>query len=322
MKNPKRLRLRIETITPIHIGGNDELERWEYVYNPSGKYITLLDWNRFEPPQIDELKSNLVGTSDNKKMDFMKYILHSIKDKIKIKDIPLSNNAVIGINSRVYRFIHDGNHKLIIPGSSIKGALLTPQLQEDNPTKKVEGYNVWMSNGEKMYPPFIIRDKYFQNNSKIYKFTRIGMNESRSSLSILKECIPKKSTWDMEVVEYQPDSLKRSISKAREFYYAVFNRLSNELENNKNKTVFRDEINFLNNLKDIIRELPENEAIMVVGQGGSFYSKGTWIYKDTRKILHDIRVPPRNKPKGPPFPRTIFTINGEIPGIIKITLNE
>ena len=99
-----------------------------------------------------------------------------------------------------------------------------------------------------------------------------------------------------------------------------------------NKINYSREITFLNQLLTEIDKLKENQAIIVLGKGGTIYSKGWWvIISDTKKLLKKrklrngrrkgILIDAPKMPDYPPFPRTIYSINEEIPGIVKITFN-
>lgn len=136
-----KYKMKLEVITPVHIGGVDyksDLSTTEYVYDPNKKSLVIIDNSKFVKflnkkgmfdIYLEHIKRNTFGQKNqqNKKVDIYKFLksnnLHMyIGDFTKEKYTNLAVNKTT-LND-VNLLIKNALGKPYIPGSSIKGAIV------------------------------------------------------------------------------------------------------------------------------------------------------------------------------------------------------
>lgn len=144
-------KLKIKVISPIYIGSGDVCSRCDYINIPEEKKIYLLDkkkWIDFlvKSKLYDSFISNITQYGSN--LDIYRWLkinYRFINEKKLPEFISSMSEVIFDIthingfkNHNIYSFIKNANREPYIPGSSIKGALVTALLSQilQNNTKK------------------------------------------------------------------------------------------------------------------------------------------------------------------------------------------
>ena len=121
-------RVKIETLTPVHIGSGNFFSNSELVefQNADGRFIGIISPEKILKLVGEDNIGNWVTyiQNDNSVKDFLNQFAPNARPKDYIKRAVLS----FGSGSTLKECLHDGSGKPYIPGSSIKGAIRTAVL--------------------------------------------------------------------------------------------------------------------------------------------------------------------------------------------------
>ncbi len=137
MKTTYKLQLKV--ISPLFIGSGDVYNRTDYIRNPKEKKVYLLNkrkWIQFLDrfKLYDNFMKQIIENSSN--LDIYEWLkkLEIKKDKL-FDEISLMADNIFDIshleqfkNHEIHSFIKNANNEPYIPGSSIKGAIVTAVL--------------------------------------------------------------------------------------------------------------------------------------------------------------------------------------------------
>lgn len=135
-------RISVEVLTPLFIGSGENITKKEYAYDPKNKELYIIDNNKLinlllRTGHLDSYEQFLLNY---KATDLMKWLVNMKLDKnidsytkYKLKsEIHLSSNNYkeskkqrSNRNYGIELFVKDPYDKVIVPGSSIKGAIRT-----------------------------------------------------------------------------------------------------------------------------------------------------------------------------------------------------
>ena len=128
MLDYKKFKIKINALTPIHIGNGDVYSQLDYVFDKTNKKVFVIDFNRIiansSPSAINDLTSEIKKNFGNNRWrgdvaEFFRRYKLDWEDFV-IKEIPCEN---IG-NNEIHQFVNSSG-RCYIPGSSIKGAIRT-----------------------------------------------------------------------------------------------------------------------------------------------------------------------------------------------------
>lgn len=141
MSNIKKYKMKLEVLTPLHIGGADyksKLDKKEYVFDKDKKTLTLIDNEKFVGFLIKknlfekyiayiENNVNAKVMVQNRNINLLSFLKANNIDK-DIQDFrkkaPIKLDMNIEKMNDIKLMLRDVQGKLYIPGTSIKGALI------------------------------------------------------------------------------------------------------------------------------------------------------------------------------------------------------
>lgn len=303
--------MKATTITPIHVGG-ETVTGGDYLIQ--GMRLSIISYTSLmRSMSLQEVK----GLARDPSL-IRRYGPEQVAYSVLCRTRLTSGNAVA-------MFMRDGNGTPYLPASSVKGALLSGVA--GGRREEVAGFNARKTGF------WVFRDSYLSNDDmEVLGTVRFHGKEGKpdNKGAIPHEFIRKGASFDMGV-EKSPkgggeiDFLGRN----RKFYQGVLLRIRETVShytNDKNQTYL------LGKLDEYLQEyerLGENETIIIVGSGGTFYSKSiysTQPYDQANKTLQSKNKKNKKWPKRPPYPITITVThgnadNGELPGLLKLTFD-
>jgi CRISPR-associated protein Csm5 len=128
----KTYKMKLTTLSPVFIGGGEELSALDYCYDKNSHQLKIIDEEKFAKFLVEK---HLLD-------DFMNFVMSNKNAKLynwgKSKNITLINCPIykktynnIDIKSNdINLFVKDNHDKAYIPGSSIKGAIRTAVLSQ------------------------------------------------------------------------------------------------------------------------------------------------------------------------------------------------
>jgi len=304
--------IKIKTLTPVHIGNGTELQgNFEYLYFQSEKKVAIIDAEKILEILGEENLSQWISCIDNNQP-----LLPVIKKRktnlqaIDVADriIPLEYETAKPIREH----IQGGNNTVLIPGSSLKGALRTAVFADRiiNNQKLVQG-EINLKNYKGFFTDEHVSKNVFGSdpNHDIFRLLQVGdaafmqteifetnvLNLSggnwriKESLTQFVETIPAGEITTMRL-NFQDILLKRSGNN----YFnenATMLQLSNLLPqvNAHTQRLVEDEFNFwkekisehdvianytdqLERIVNISKNCERNECILRIGWGSGFRS--------------------------------------------------
>jgi len=321
MLDYKKFKIKINALTPIHIGNGDVYSQLDYVFDKTNKKVFVIDFNRIiansSPSAINDLTSEIKKNFGNNRWrgdvaEFFRRYKLDWEDFV-IKEIPCEN---VG-NNEIHQFVNSTG-RCYIPGSSIKGAIRTAliynllskesiskNIQEiihddrikakyasDSFSKEVFGNNPYYD----VLRTLIFSDSSFGNIDDILVKETVLLNLSKTKqkrfiplfLEIIKSNICYEQTLKLDSQLYKIPILKfnKEISKIDNII-GYSNNFSRSLINKESEEIKSYEIlhksytKLLNNL----RNLNENECIIRIGKGGGFFSKTFSSLLEADKLL-------------------------------------
>ena len=278
----KLYKMKLKILSPTFIGSGEEYDRCDYIYD--GQYINIIEQNKWieyqiEESLLDEFTDKLNRNGKNLEID--KWLRSKNKDLKKVikrccvKKFKIANMTDFKSNT-IHSFVKNIEGKPYIPGSSIKGAIVSAFIgyyaREKNldyrqiKNMKIKGISVSDSTS------------FDLENLELYKKKdRIIINgeEKQNELPIYRECaIPGT------VVEF---TIRIDEKLVRESGINNFKGLDSIYDSlcNKFKVLYDEKIGIINNYDTILDYMPgevykdgklEN-GILILGGGAGFHSK-------------------------------------------------
>lgn len=172
----KRYRLKMETITPLHIGAAREkhlIKGLDYIYDRNRKEILFIDQS-----QLFRNHPNVVNMLLNANINEIQNIVFRNQYLIR-RSVPLYNDPGENIRTHIKNGL-SGNP--IVPGSSIKGALrsiLFKYLRQDNQTTNEEVFGR-LNDGNDFMRFIRVTDAEFEETSYVTaKIYNLRLNNNK-----------------------------------------------------------------------------------------------------------------------------------------------
>ncbi len=343
---------KIETITPVHIGsGNVISGKWQESGTPDivlldldEEKISNIDLNNIKEMNVKDLYTKEIGTRKYYPKEYA-MILRSeeLRKESKTKNFLNIEKFITTIN------IETGGEVVYIPGSSIKGYIVTALIWNEyrqnrnklleliNKIKNIENNKqkhkkvsidikslIYKDN----FPKILISDFYFRNHElfvsklsienirknkplKIKNYVEIVKGESTGSLTIDKNFDLNIHELLNIVNQFTRWSIEKELDLLKKSQY-------------KDKNMF---INHMEFLKNEIDNCNNNSTILVLGKFTSIlYKTILKLIEETDKKAYEIILKSIRNAKKDFFPSTIKFIRKpgeiEIPGFVKLTINK
>lgn len=359
MKPYKSYKFKFMTLTPLNIGSGDKWYPFEYW--KKNEKLVMVNFDKFieyilSQDAWKQFFNKLIKVFSNRKFyhnkrfdanfDIILKELGMINKKEEFKTVELKyvkelENNEGQIKKEIIKFIREKD-KLLIPGSSIKGALRTAfiyygvsnadiiNLYDDKEkkreitkyvNKKFDFYNT---------KNILIRDTLINKETKIHLVKRLGVGKGARLNGIEVLEVDDK---DKIIVEIQArGDIKKIIKEVNGFSLASINAILKISSVNKNQTLVSE----LERIKSEIHKNKEASTKMIfqLGRGGSYFNKsiGEKIIEvavrrrlDTEyldKLRKFLKFGGR-KIEGEEFPKTFSVDQNNQPfGWVKLVLKE
>lgn len=126
----KAEKLRLESLSPVHIGSNEELSPMEYYfYKEKGEFGPLKIESLFEFPQVASKLNELIKKAEEGRRYIGDFISPSILKKHTQYVIQIKGEAQTINPTNVKTFIKSSGN-VFVPGSSVKGSILSAMFYE------------------------------------------------------------------------------------------------------------------------------------------------------------------------------------------------
>ena len=312
----KWIKLKIKILSPVHIGSGEEITPIEY----------LIDGNKFIKIDMDSLftdekfkQKKLIEDFIKKSSEGNRYIgdivSNDLLKKHTLYSIDISNTAKEYIKSHkinIRAFIKSAN-RVYIPGSSLKGSILSGVIEQILSKKNINRFNNYedhlrdvlneITNGEKLgkFSKWLdVRDselKSVEESLEVVKTEIIGARSNRA-IPVLYEALKTGMEFETEIRTQSQKNEKELLEMASNFYY---------------KKVYEKEKKFFKE-KNINAQLPQlsnNTYILRLGQGSTAWSTSFLILAEELNIRdYTIQRPRSHRISGPP--RTRKLVSGTI----------
>lgn len=278
----KIYKMKLKVLSPLFIGSGESYDRCDYIYD--GEIIHIIKQDKW----IDYLiKNDLLDKfmqrleTDGKNLEIDNWIKSEDKDlsevikKCCINKFKVSNMDDFKSNI-VHSFIKNIEGKPYIPGSSIKGAIISAIIgyyankknlnEEYIKNFKIKGISVSDSNTFEL------------DNLELYKKKDniiINNEENQNELPIYRECA-KEGTEVEFTIKIDNKLIKESKLNDFDGIKTIYEALKYKLD-----TLYNEESGIINRYETILNYLPgevynqeqEDEGILILGGGAGFHSK-------------------------------------------------
>jgi CRISPR type III-A-associated RAMP protein Csm5 len=314
------MKIKIKILSPVHIGSGNEISPLEY-FIKDGKFYRVDVDSLFSSPEFKPMMDKFIEKAKLKReiseilpVNLLeKHVLYSIDvSPLNKQPNPIQVKEYIKSAGRVY-----------IPGSSLKGSILSGVIENVLSKKKIEklenfedllGKTLSEIRKENKFDSgkFIrwidVRDSDLKKPEESLKLSLIKIVGARREglLPVLYETLKEDVEFETEIISHSKHSEEEILKFADQFY----------------RKVYRKEREFARGKNIILPEIPSNSYLLRIGQGSTAWSTSFLILADELGIKnYDIRRPKIQKISG--HPRTRKLLSGTISmGWISITKIE
>jgi CRISPR type III-A-associated RAMP protein Csm5 len=316
--------------TPLHIAADEREKIQPFEYWKEGNKLCIADFDKFiniiDKKKIDELIKLMSGIKSSNQEDdqltfldiLKKFNMEDQKEKFIKRKVEFLGDG----NPSIEMFISHPKGNPYIPGSSIKGAIVTALLYDKiKSDQEIERhFNNLISRDiseekkakqkidsaiEEIGKEIMVEDIEFSSNFLMVgrflrKYKNNNRSQGRATFSFV-EFIKPGTCLEVNIYirnggKIGIENVNDLIKKVNGFYY--------ELVLEKIKKAFNNQIDFNNaNIED-----PENEMLIQIGKFGGFYTKAI-PNKDLRYLI-------KREPK------TIPLINDNLAGWVSLKVEE
>lgn len=278
----KLYKMKLKILSPTFIGSGEEYDRCDYIYD--GQYINIIEQNKWieyliKEDLLDEFTDKLGKSGKNLEIDkWLKSKNKDLKKVIKrccIKKFKISNMTDFKSNT-IHSFVKNIEGKPYIPGSSIKGAIISALVGYYGGQKKWDADKIQKI---KIKGISISDSTSFDlENLELYKKKdRIIINgeEKQNELPIYRECAIPGTVVDF--------TIRIDEKLIRESGINNFKGLDSIYESlcSKFNVLYDEKIGIINNYDTILDYMPGEvykdgkleKGILILGGGAGFHSK-------------------------------------------------
>ncbi len=325
-----KYKVRIKTLTPLHIGSGTELlanfdyladDQYTYILDQDVIYAQELEEKGVENAQLDKPAGELIAMPSHKRLNhFVRYTLRGTPGNV----------------ARLNEQIKDVFGKPYLPGSSLKGAIrnaimvwaigkgeVKPRWKalKDGKGSAAENWSKLVFGDEPQYDLLRllqVTDSFFTEKAA-FRFcpVRVFQHEADPGSPVGVEALDSGVIFESEIkideltLQYtDPNKYKKEAElldlDAKTFWLTILPqilqqvallRLEKELETARAWGWGRSAEKFAN-LLEIAQNLPENAALLQIGWGGGWDSKTVGMalddeYIDALRLEYDLGKPPK-----------------------------
>jgi len=313
-------KFKIKILSPVHIGSGNEISPLEY-FIKDGKFYRVDVDSLFSSPEFKPMMDKFIEKAKLKReiseilpVNLLeKHVLYSIDvSPLNKQPNPIQVKEYIKSAGRVY-----------IPGSSLKGSILSGVIENVLSKKKIEklenfedllGKTLSEIRKENKFDSgkFIrwidVRDSDLKKPEETLELSLIKIIGARRGglLPVLYETLKEDVEFETEIISHSKHSEEEILKFADQFYRNVYQK---EREFKRGKNI-------------ILPEIPSNSYLLRIGQGSTAWSTSFLILAENLGIKnYDIRRPKIQKISGPPRTRKLLSGTNSM-GWISITKIE
>lgn len=297
----KLYKMKIKILSPTFIGSGEEYDRCDYIYD--GQYINIIEQNKWieyliEENLLDEFTDKLSENGKNLEIDkWLRLKNKDLKKVIKIccdKKFKIANMTDFKSNT-IHSFVKNIEGKPYIPGSSIKGAIISALVGyyagqkkwDADKTQKIKIKGISVSDST----------SFDLKNLELYKKKdRIIINgeEKQNELPIYRECAIPGTVVDF-TIRIDEKLIKESGINNFKGLDSIYDALYDKF------IALYDEDAIINNYDTILDYIPGEvykddkleDGVLILGGGAGFHSKSilsslynpNYAFNETKKIL-------------------------------------
>jgi CRISPR-associated protein Csm5 len=283
------MKVKLKILTPVHIGCNLKISPTEY-FIEGNKFIRINIESLIKNPEFKKYQVNFIEQAKNQKPInqilpnknlLLQNKLYSIEIKIYEKFEPKQVNEFIKSAGRVY-----------IPGSSIKGSILSGILYHFGKNKKLDNYklkylfeNVLNEISEYKTGKFSrwldVSDTNMKTPEDALNLSLVKVEGSKSRrISILYETLKPGIEFEFE--------LKTSIDNFYKFGKLTENEIL-KIVDEFYKKVYEKEKKY--KIKEDLPSIPDKGFLIRIGQGVTSFSTSYLLLAEELKIKYHLREP-------------------------------
>ncbi|MFN7170585.1 MAG: type III-A CRISPR-associated RAMP protein Csm5 [Candidatus Omnitrophota bacterium] len=305
----KKIKLKLKILTPVHIGSGQEISPIEYLIS-DGKFIRIDMDELFNDPEFKPLQEKFITSAKTQRYIGM-LLPKDLLLKHPLYSISISSSARDANPIEVKEFIKSAG-RVYIPGSSLKGAILSGILEEmlkENKIKEFKDYKIHLGEvlseitKQKDRPDLEefsrwldVRDSNFKNPEEALEIsqTKLMGAKSRREMKILYETLKENLEFETEIISHCNKTEEEILKMADKFY----------------RKVYAKEKNFGRQVNQVLPTLTNDTLVLRLGQGSTAWATSFLILADELGIKdYTIQRPKFHVIKGPP--RTRKLISGE-----------
>jgi len=300
------MKIKIRVLSPVHIGSGEEISPLEYFIKDGKFYRVNIDslFTSIEfKPRMEEFIEKAKGERKISEILPLSILEKHILYSINISPLNSQFNQI-----QVKEYIKSAG-RVYIPGSSIKGSILSGVLENVLSKKKIlklDNFDDLLGmtlseikkedkfNTGKFLRWLDVRDSNFKKPDESLDLSQIKVvGAARGGLLlILYETLKKDTEFETEIISHSKFSEEEILKFADQFYRKVYQK---EKEFAKGKNV-------------ILPEIPSNSYLLRIGQGSTAWSTSFFILAEELGIKnYDIKRPKNQKIKGPPRTRKLLS---------------
>jgi len=298
------MKIKIKTLSPVHIGSGNEISPLEY-FIKDGKFYRVDVDNLFSSPDFKPMMEKFIDQAKRERkiseilpLNLLeKHMLYSIKvSSLNTQFNPIQVKEYTKSAGRVY-----------IPGSSLKGSILSGVLENILSKKKIEELEnfdnllgITLSDikeeNRRDTGKFIrwldVRDSNFKKpyDSLELSLIKIVGAKRKGLLPVLYETLKKELEFETEIISHSKYNEEEILQFADQFY----------------RKVYQKEREFARGKNIIFPGIPSNSYLLRIGQGSTAWSTSFFILADELGIKnYYIKRPKIQKITGPPVTRKL-----------------
>lgn len=276
----KNYEVVIKTLGPVHIGSGQVMKKQDYIYDFYNSKVYMINGNKL----VKFLKrKNLLDTYQN----FLRYPPknpreNGLKDYLDAQNVKQSEwKAFVSYSEKVnqgkkygnirpkplndlHLMIRDGQNKVYLPGSSIKGAIKTALVSKYDNEKNKD-----------IYSKIKVSDSEPIDESHLAIYQKIDINKSEKPMPLYRECVDVDTEIKFKLtIEDEIYSINEIEQSIRDFYKNYYDKWLVGFKETKGGRRFALE----GGMPDVL-----NQNILFLGAGAGFVSKTTHYQLKSRE---------------------------------------
>ncbi|MCM8779204.1 MAG: type III-A CRISPR-associated RAMP protein Csm5, partial [Candidatus Omnitrophica bacterium] len=291
----KLKKIKLKILTPVHIGSGQEISPIEYLIS-DGKFIRIDMDGLFLDPEFKPLQEKFINSAKSQR-----YIGDLLPKDLLLKHILYSLNisqSAKGTNPIVVKEFIKSAGRVYIPGSSLKGSILSGVMEEVLLNKRIKKISSFEEHLNEVLSEIAIspqgrfshwldlKDSNFSSPEESLEIVQVKViGARRGQLPILYESLKENLEFELEIISHSHKPEEEILQMADNFYRKVYNK----------------EREYVQKLKQQLPSPSANSFLLRIGQGSTAWATSFLILAEELGIKnYTIQRPKSHVIKGPP----------------------